>query len=61
MGGGDRQRVNHDVTLLRGAEELERHGALENFRIASGRTTGKRRGMVFSDTDVYKWLEALAW
>ncbi len=58
---GDRQRVNHDVTLLRGAEELERHGSLENFRIAAGRATGERRGMVFSDTDVYKWLEALAW
>jgi DUF1680 family protein len=57
----DRQRVNREVTLLRGAEELERAGTLDNFRIAAGRASGERRGMVFSDTDVYKWLEALAW
>ncbi|HVN62318.1 MAG TPA: beta-L-arabinofuranosidase domain-containing protein [Gaiellaceae bacterium] len=57
----DRQRVNREVTLLRGAEELERAGTLDNLRIAAGRTAGERRGMVFSDSDVYKWLEALAW
>jgi DUF1680 family protein len=57
----DRQRVNREVTLLRGAEELERAGTLENLRIAAGRASGERRGMVFSDSDVYKWLEALGW
>jgi uncharacterized protein len=57
----DRQRVNREVTLLRGAEELERAGTLDNLRIAAGRGSGERRGMVFSDSDVYKWLEALAW
>jgi DUF1680 family protein len=57
----DRQRVNREVTLLRGAEELERAGTLDNLRIAAGRVSGERRGMVFSDSDVYKWLEALAW
>jgi len=57
----DRQRVNREVTLLRGAEELERAGTLDNLRIAAGRMSGERRGMVFSDSDVYKWLEALAW
>jgi uncharacterized protein len=58
---GERQRINREVTLLRGAEELERAGTLENLRIAAGRSAGTRRGMVFSDSDVYKWLEALAW
>jgi uncharacterized protein len=57
----DRQRVNREVTLLRGAEELERAGTLDNLRIAAGQASGDRRGMVFSDTDVYKWLEAIAW
>ncbi len=63
LGGllGDRQRVNRDVTLFRGAEELERAGTLENLRLAAGRATGSRQGMVFSDSDVYKWLEAIAW
>ena len=57
----ERQRVNREVTLLRGAEELERAGTLDNLRIAAGRASGERRGMVFSDSDVYKWLEAVAW
>lgn len=63
LGGllADRQRVNREVTLLRGAEELEGAGTLDNLRLAAGRIQGERRGMVFSDSDVYKWLEAIAW
>jgi uncharacterized protein len=63
LGGllADRQRVNRELTLLLGAEELERAGTLDNLRIAAGRIQGERRGMVFSDSDVYKWLEAVAW
>jgi DUF1680 family protein len=57
----ERQRVNREVTIPLGAEELERAGTLDNLRIAAGRASGERRGMVFSDSDVYKWLEALAW
>ena len=57
----ERQRVNREVTLLRGAEELERVGTLDNLRIAAGRASGERHGMVFSDSDVYKWLEAAGW
>ncbi|MGH2861035.1 MAG: glycoside hydrolase family 127 protein [Solirubrobacteraceae bacterium] len=57
----ERQRVNREVTLLHGYEQLEKAGTLENLRIAAGRSQGKRRGMVFSDSDVYKWLEAVAW
>jgi DUF1680 family protein len=58
---GERQRINREVTLLHGAQELENAGTFENFRIAAGLSQGSRRGMVFSDSDVYKWLEALAW
>ncbi|HEX3617361.1 MAG TPA: beta-L-arabinofuranosidase domain-containing protein [Solirubrobacteraceae bacterium] len=56
-----RQHLNREVTLLHGAEQLRKKGTLENFRIAAGRASGERRGMVFSDSDVYKWLEAAAW
>ena len=34
---------------------------LKNFRIAAGEIQGKREGVVFLDTDLYKWLEALAY
>jgi DUF1680 family protein len=35
--------------------------ALENFRIAAGQAEGEFYGMVFQDSDVYKWLEAVAY
>lgn len=34
---------------------------LQNFRVAAGREAGKFQGMVFQDSDVYKWLEAVAY
>ncbi len=32
--------------------------SIENFRIASGLSDGQYDGMVFQDSDLYKWLEA---
>ena len=32
--------------------------SLENFKIAAGRASGAHEGMVFQDSDLYKWLEA---
>ena len=40
--------------------DAEKSYCIENFRIAAGEITGVRRGVVFTDTDVYKWLEAVA-
>lgn len=34
---------------------------LKNFRIAAGEDEGERLGAVFQDTDVAKWLEAVAY
>jgi uncharacterized protein len=57
----ERQRVNRDVAIPSGRERLEAAGNLENLRIAAGQTSGEARGLVFMDSDVYKWLEAAAW
>lgn len=35
--------------------------AIENFKIAAGRKEGHHYGWVFQDSDVYKWLEAVAY
>ncbi len=35
--------------------------AITNFRIAAGLEQGSFYGMVFQDSDVAKWLEAVAW
>ena len=55
-----RQAVNRDAALPHGARMLEAAGNLDNLRLAAGKTTGRYRGPVFMDSDVYKWLDAAA-
>lgn len=40
--------------------EVEKSYCVENFRVAAGESREERRGVVFCDTDAYKWLEAVA-
>ncbi|MCL2548726.1 MAG: glycoside hydrolase family 127 protein, partial [Symbiobacteriaceae bacterium] len=35
-------------------------GCIRNFEIAAGRASGEHKGYVFQDSDLYKWLEAVA-
>lgn len=39
----------------------EKSGCIRNFRIAAGLETGEFTGMVFQDSDLGKWLEAVAY
>ncbi|CUH96752.1 hypothetical protein P22_2863 [Propionispora sp. 2/2-37] len=39
----------------------EKSHAIKNFKIAAGLAKGRHYGMVFQDSDVYKWLEAVAY
>src|SRR5215471_8235472 len=55
-----RQSVNRASALPHGFRMLEAAGNLDNLRIASGHKTGRFRGRVFMDSDVYKWLDAAA-
>ncbi len=41
-------------------EDAEPSYCMQNFKVASGAIEGKFQGMVFQDSDVYKWLEAVA-
>lgn len=34
---------------------------INNFRIAAGELKGEHKGVIFGDTDVYKWLETVAY
>jgi DUF1680 family protein len=56
-----KQAVNRQVSLRRGYEQLERVGNLNNLRLAAGSGEGEYQRPVFMDSDVYKWLEALAY
>lgn len=57
-----RQAVNATATLDHCESWMERLGWLANFdRVADGTTSPDRPGWPFSDSEVYKLLEALAW
>ncbi|WP_431278872.1 glycoside hydrolase family 127 protein [Leifsonia poae] len=57
-----RQSANSSATLEHIEHWLEREGWLPNFDLAAaGRLPQDRRGREFSDSEIYKYLEALAW
>ena len=57
----ERQQVNRTAAIPAGLRQLRDSGALRNLRRAAGRGEGQYEGPVFTDSDVYKWLEAIAW
>jgi DUF1680 family protein len=57
----DRRRVNLQVSLAHGFRMLEQAGNLQNLRLAACASNGQYQGPVFMDSDVYKWLEAVAY
>jgi DUF1680 family protein len=58
----DRQRTNAAVTLPHIAHWQESEGWMGNFDLAaSGVLPEGRRGREFSDSEIYKFLEAVAW
>lgn len=57
----DRQQANGQNAIPAGLERLEEAGNLQNFRVAAGQTDGEAIGPIFADSDVYKWLESVAW
>lgn len=59
---GERQRTNARQTLQHCYGWMERLGWLDNFdRVAAGTTGPDRPGWQFSDSEIYKLMEALAW
>lgn len=49
-----------DITIPSQYEMLEQTGRIDNFRVCSGKS-GKHKGYIFNDSDVYKWLEAASY
>ena len=43
------------------SEDTEPSRCMRNFRIAAGKETGEFGGFVFQDSDIYKWLEGVAY
>ncbi len=57
----DRMATNRGVSIPSQYEQLQRTGAIGNFDVVSGASDAEHRGLVFSDSDVYKWMEAASW
>ena len=58
----DRRRVNREVSIPAGWIRLHEAGNYHNLELAAGRSTGGYiNDLPFLDSDVYKWLEAVAW
>ncbi|WP_106815009.1 glycoside hydrolase family 127 protein [Microbacterium timonense] len=59
---GRRQAVNAAATFAHCLDWMERLGWVGNFdRVARGETTTERPGWQFSDSEIYKLLEGMAW
>ena len=56
-----RRRVTTEHSLPTMLELLEEHGVVDNFRRLSGRKNVPRKGPVYTDSDLYKWIEAASW
>jgi DUF1680 family protein len=55
-----RIRANVEQSIPTMLQLLEEHGIVDNFRRVSGRKQAERRGPLYTDSDLYKWMEAAA-
>ena len=55
-----RCEANRVAGLPRLHDRLEAHGVVDNFRRKVGNGS-ERRGLWFTDSDLYKWMEGAAW
>jgi len=56
-----RRRTNVEKSIPTLLQLLEEHGVVDNFRRLSGRKQLERKGPLYTDSDLYKWMEAVAW
>jgi hypothetical protein len=54
-----RRKTNVMASIPSMREELLEHGRLDNFLRLTGKSTEPQKGPVFSDSDIYKWMEAV--
>ncbi len=55
-----RRSTNVHASIPSMHDELLAHGRLDNFLRLQGRSTAPQRGPLYSDSDLYKWAESVA-
>ncbi|HEU4635060.1 MAG TPA: beta-L-arabinofuranosidase domain-containing protein [Edaphobacter sp.] len=56
-----RRKTNVASSIPSMREELVQHGRMTNFERLQGTSTEPQKGPVYSDSDMYKWTEAVAY
>lgn len=56
-----RRKVTTERSLPTMLQLLEEHGVVDNFRRLAGHPEIPRRGPLYTDSDLYKWMEAASW
>ncbi len=54
-----RRKTNVESSIPSMHDELIEHGRMDNFLRLEGKSDASQRGPVYSDSDIYKWLEAV--
>jgi DUF1680 family protein len=54
-----RRKTNVEQSIPSMGKLLETNGRMDNFRRLEGKSDAPQRGPVYSDSDMYKWLEAV--
>ena len=55
-----RRAINVEKSIPSMLAELEQHGVVDNFLRLEGKKNVPRRGPLYTDSDIYKWMEAVA-
>jgi len=56
-----RRKITTERSLPTLLDLFEEHGSVDNFRRLSGRPDLPRKGPLYTDSDLYKWIEAASW
>ncbi len=54
-------RTNAEKSIPEGLRQLKEIGAVDNFYIIAGWKEGSIKGLIFQDSDLYKWIEGASW
>src|SRR5216683_6494442 len=53
-----RRKTNVERSIPTMREQLEQHGRMDNYRRLVGKSKEQQKGPFYSDSDIYKWVEA---
>ena len=56
-----RRKANVERSIPTMHDQLEAHGRMDNFRRLVRKSSAPQKGPYFSDSDIYKWIDAVGW